>query len=365
MEQATDNTSDSGNKKKIAITVLTTIIVVGGLITLFYLRYKAHHISTDDAFVEGTIHTVSAKVSGTVKGIYVTDNQFVKEGQLLVELDDTDYALHLKESEAALSAERAKAGEADSRLDAAKGQLYEHGAKTAIAQANVALSEANLKQAQLDIKRAENLYKDEAISKEKYERAQTNYTVLTAAKNSALEQLRQAELAVKTQQSVIKQTEALQSSQLSSIKQKEALAEEAAHNLSYTKVYAPASGYVNKKSVETGNRIQVGQPLMAIVALDDIWVVANYKETQVAKIRPGQQVEVSVDAYPGKIFNATVDSIMAGTGSVFSLFPPENASGHYVKVLQRIPVKIVLDNTTVKEHVLRVGMSVVPTVIVK
>ncbi|QWR78654.1 HlyD family secretion protein [Candidatus Magnetomonas plexicatena] len=364
MDQAVDNTPDN-NKKKIALTVLTIVIVIGGLVTILYLRYKAHHISTDDAFVEGKIHTVSAKVSGTVKTIHVTDNQFVKEGQLLVELDDSDYVLRLKETEAALAAEKAKAGEADSKLDTAKGQLSEHDAKTAIAKANVALSEANLKQAQLDIKRAENLYKDEAISKEKYEKTQTSYSVLTAAKNSAMEQLRQAELAFKTQRSVIKQTEAMQISQLSAIKQKEALSEEAALNLSYTKVYAPASGYINKKSVETGNRIQAGQPLMAIVALDDIWVVANYKETQVSKIHPGQKVEISVDAYPGKKFNAAVDSIMAGTGAVFSLFPPENASGHYVKVLQRIPVKIVLDNTTVKEHVLRVGMSVVPTVIVE
>jgi membrane fusion protein (multidrug efflux system) len=130
-------------------------------------------------------------------------------------------------------------------------------------------------------------------------------------------------------------------------------------------VYAPADGYITKKSVETGNHIQTGQPVMAIVPLDDIWVVANYKETQLEKVKPGQKVKIKPDSYPGRVFEGRVDSIMAGTGAVFSLFPAENATGNFVKVVQRIPVKIVLDKDTDKEHVLRIGMSVVPTIVIE
>ncbi|MBF0556906.1 MAG: HlyD family secretion protein [Nitrospirae bacterium] len=356
--------SNSSKKKKIAITAFVIIIVIGAFIAVSYLRYMAVHISTDDAFVEGSIYTVSAKVPGTVKAVYVKDNQLVKEGELLAELDSSDFAVKLKEAEAALSAETSKFSEAGSRLEAAARALNEYHAKTAAAKANVELAEANLTQAAMDIKRAENLFKNDAISKEKYEKTQTNYNVLSAAKKSASEQFKQAGLSVVTQQSVIKQVESMQVAQSSSIKQKEALVEAAKLNMGYTKIYSAASGNINKKSVEVGNHIQAGQPLMAVVALDDIWVVANYKETQLSKIRPGQRVEIKVDAYQGRIFKGKVDSIMSGTGAVFSLFPPENASGHYVKVVQRVPVKILLDNDTEKVNVLRVGMSVVPTILV-
>ncbi|MDO9530463.1 MAG: HlyD family secretion protein [Syntrophales bacterium] len=134
---------------------------------------------------------------------------------------------------------------------------------------------------------------------------------------------------------------------------------------SYTKIYAPSHGYVTKKSVEVGNQIQIGQPLMAVVPLDDVWVTANYKETELDKVKPGQRVEIRVDTYSGKVFEGTVQSIMAGTGAVFSLFPPENATGNYVKVVQRIPVKIVLDKGSNRDHIFRIGMSVVPTIIIK
>ena len=136
-------------------------------------------------------------------------------------------------------------------------------------------------------------------------------------------------------------------------------------NLSYTKICAPSDGYITRKSVEAGNQIQPGQPLMAVVALDDIWIVANYKETQLKNVKPGQRVKIKVDTYPGRIFTGKVDSIMAGTGAVFSLFPPENALGNYVKVVQRVPVKIVLDKEANKENILRIGMSVIPTVYVR
>ncbi|MBF0516825.1 MAG: HlyD family secretion protein [Nitrospirae bacterium] len=361
----TTTTAETSNKKKIALAVFAVVIIIGAIVIMKYVNYMAVHISTDDAFVEGTIYSVAAKVPGTVMAVYVKENELVKEGQLLVELDPADYAVKIKEAEAALAAETSKLNEASSRLEAAARALNEFHAKTAATKANVDLSEANLTQALMDVKRAENLFKNDAISKEKYEKAQTNYNVLVAAKKSAIEQLKQVELSLITQDSVIKQAVSMRASQAAAIKQKEAMLEAAQLNMGYTKIYAAASGIVSKKGVEVGNRAAPGQPLMAIVSADDLWVVANYKETQVAKIKPGQRVEIKVDAFPGKILKAKVDSITSGTGAVFSLFPPENASGHYVKVVQRIPVKIRLDNSTASADILRVGMSVVPTVFVE
>jgi membrane fusion protein (multidrug efflux system) len=164
---------------------------------------------------------------------------------------------------------------------------------------------------------------------------------------------------------VITQAEAAKTTQLSEIKRREAQLMDAQLKYGYTKIYAPTDGHITKKNVEIGNQIQPGQPLMAVVSPEDMSILANYKETQLDKVRPGQKVKIKVDTYPGKTFDGKVDSIMAGTGAVFSLLPPENATGNYVKVVQRIPVKIVLDANTDPEHVLRIGMSVVPTILIK
>jgi membrane fusion protein (multidrug efflux system) len=148
------------------------------------------------------------------------------------------------------------------------------------------------------------------------------------------------------------------------IQHREALVEKAKLNLGYTKIPAPASGYVTKRSAEVGNQVQAGQPLLAVVPLaqEQIWITANYKETELKDVKPGQKVEIKVDTYPGKTFRGRVNSIMAGTGSAFSLFPPENATGNYVKIVQRIPVRVSLDEGSDPDHLLRVGMSVVPTI---
>jgi membrane fusion protein (multidrug efflux system) len=146
------------------------------------------------------------------------------------------------------------------------------------------------------------------------------------------------------------------------VAQRQAQLAEAQLHLAYTKVLAPADGYVTRKNVEPGNYLQPGQPVMAIVSLDDAWITANYKESQLTHVRPGQQVRIKVDAYPDKTFSGTVESIMAGTGAAFSLLPPENATGNYVKVVQRIPVRIALDHDSDPDQLLRVGMSVVPTI---
>lgn len=356
---------DNRKRKKVAIIVFGFLALIGAVSIFFYLRYKATHISTDDAFVEGPIHVIASKVSGTVKAIYVRDNQLVKKGDPLLDIDPVDYDVKVKEALSKLNAEKAKLSEIEARIEASKRQLSELKTMMETARANLELQQANLKQAEIDIKRAENLYGKEAISKERYEKTRTGYEVSVAQAKATAEQLKQAEMAVETQGAVIRQAEAARTTQLSTIKEMEAKLRVAELNYGYTKIYAPSNGHVTKKSVEIGNQIQAGQPLMAVVPLDDIWVVANYKETQLEKVRPGQKVKIKVDTYPGKVFRGKVESIMAGTGAVFSLFPPENATGAYVKVVQRIPVKIVLDEGTDPEHILRIGMSVVPIIIIK
>jgi membrane fusion protein (multidrug efflux system) len=327
----------NNNKKRKAFMIVGTVVALGLVSGYFYSGYRRTHISTDDAFIDGNIHTIAAKINGTVKQIYVTDNQPVKQGQLLVEIDPADYSVKYREASSAVGAEKAK--------------LAEDETKIAAARANLELQKANLKLAEIEKARSENLFQKEAIPRDRYDRAMTGYEVAVAQVKAAEEQLRTAESQKLTQ--------------ASTIKQKEASAALADLNYQYTKIYAPADGYVTKKSVQVGNQIQAGQPLMAVVGLNDIWVVANYKETELENIRPGQQVDISVDSYPGRVFKGKVDSIMAGTGVTFSLFPAENATGNYVKVVQRIPVKIVLQEGTDKDHLLRLGMSVVPTVIAK
>src|SRR4030043_678613 len=352
-------------RKIIALIVFTVFTVIGIISVYFFLQYKSTHITTDDAFVDGNIHTIASRVKGSVKNIHVKSNQFVKKGDVLVELDPADYEVKLHEASSGVGAEKAKLTEVETRIEVAKSKLTELSAALGAAKANLELQEANLKQAENDSRRAENLYKKESISKDRYEKMMTAYTVALAQVKSAKEQVKQVEKELETQITIVKQTEASRTAQVSTIKEKEAKQSAAQLNYGYTKIYSPADGYVTKKSVEIGNRIDEGQPLMAIVSFEDLYVTANYKETQLEKIRPGQKVKIKVDTYPGKISWGKVDSIMAGTGAVFSLFPPENATGSYVKVVQRIAVKILLEEGTDPEHILRIGMSVVPTIIVE
>ncbi len=287
--------SNNGQKKKKAFMLVGAVVTIGLIAGYFISAYNKTHISTDDAFIEGNIHTIAARVSGSVKTVLVLDNQQVKQGDVLVELDPMDYR---------------------SRLEASR--------------ANLELQRANLRQAERELKRAKTLFEQDANSADRYDKAVSTQEIAAAQVKLADEQLRQSGL-----------------------------------NLNYTAILAPANGYVTRKSVQTGNQVQVGQPLMAIVELEDIHIIANYKETELERIRPGQKVKIKVDAYSGRTFKGTVDSIMAGTGVSFSLFPAENATGNYVKVVQRVPVKIVLEKDADKDHLLKVGMSVEPTVLAK
>ena len=395
-------------RRKIIVLILFCALAVGGALAVFwYLQYASTHISTDDAFVDGHVHVIAPKISGTILGIMVKDNQRVTRGDLLVEIDPTDYRVRVEDAASAFQAESARIVELNDRVEVARKQFQElkYQAESARlnfdlqktvlkqleadikkAEAGVEAQTAQLKQARIDIRRGEDLYKKEVISKEKYENTQTAYEVTEAQLKGAQEQLLQvkanretqlarlkqaevdamkAEATLETQKTVIKQAESTISTQRSLIQQKRAVLKTSELNRDYTRIYAPADGYITKRSAEVGNQVQADQPLMSVVPLapEEIWITANYKETQLKRVKSGQKVKIEVDMNPDRVFHGRVDSIMAGTGSAFSLFPPENATGNYVKVVQRIPVKIVLEQGEDPGHMLRIGMSVVPTIL--
>ncbi|HJV65983.1 MAG TPA: HlyD family secretion protein [Geomonas sp.] len=336
-----ENTGKKGmSKRRRGGIVLIVILIIGAALGVRQWLHARTHIETDDAFIESHIHSVSSRIPALVKTVAVQDNQFVHKGDLLVELDDSDFRARMKTAAASLDMARNETSGDYAQLDAAK--------------ASVGLAAATLEQANLDLQRGQKLYAKEVIPKEQLEK-------LTTARRVAEMQLKEAQEAERRAKAML--GVAGNGSREARVAQKQGELETAALNLSYTKIVAPTDGYVTRKSVEAGNYVQPGQALMALVTLDDAWVTANYKESQLTNVRPGQQVEFKVDTYPGHVFRGTVDSIMAGTGAAFSMLPPENATGNYVKVVQRIPVKIAIDKKSDPEHLLRVGMSVVPTIL--
>jgi membrane fusion protein (multidrug efflux system) len=273
----------------------------------------------------------------------------------------------MQEAQAGLETERAKLYQIRATVDTVKKQLAQLTATSEAARANLELQEAIHRQSEIDFKRAETLWKKEVVPKDSYDKAKTNYDVAGAQVKAAKENVKQAEASLETQRALIRQTESGILPQQAAIEQKEATLKTAQLNRGYTKLYSPADGYVTKRTVEVGNQIQVAQPLMSVVPLTqvDVWITANYKETQLERVKPGQRVKITADTYPTKAFYGKVNSVMAGTGSVFTLLPPENATGNFVKVVQRIPVKIDLDERSDPDHLLRIGMSVVPTILVE
>jgi membrane fusion protein (multidrug efflux system) len=318
-------------------------------------------------------------------------NQRVHAGEVLVELDPDIVRERLVEAGAALQAETLRGAElaaqrtgAGTRIAAAEAGLARVLASREELVAAVAVREADVRsrtvlhgQARSDLARAENLFAKKVIPRDRLEQAQTAAESAREALVSAQELKKQSEIAlanhataaaqaraaVAVEKTALSQAEAVILTHGEQVKGRESQAAIAKLTLGYATLVSPADGYVTKKAVEVGNQIQAGQPLMAVVSLSDLSVIANYKETQLHSIKPGQSVRIKVDALPDREFTGRVQSVMAGTGAAFSLFPPENASGNYVKVVQRIPVKIVLDPGQGVEEVLRVGMSVNPTIL--
>lgn len=320
--------------------ILLLIMIVGGWFGLrLYIKSKTD-VETDNAFIEARVVPVSSKVSGTVTRVLVNDNQFVKQGDLLLEIDQSDYQLQVSRASAGVGVAENETGGEYLKAEALRAALQSARARN--------------EQAELDLKRGEKLFEREVIPKEQLDRLRTAGRVAQAQLKETEDNLKRA------------QAEAglgPQSGNKAKVMERKAQLEAARLQLSYTKIYAARDGYITKKSIEPGVNIQSGQHLMALVPLQEAWITANYKERQITHIKPGQKVKFTVDAYPGRTFSGRVDSIMAGTGAAFSLLPPENATGNYVKVVQRLPVKICIDNNSDPEHLLRIGMSVIPTIL--
>jgi membrane fusion protein (multidrug efflux system) len=309
---------------RVAVMIMVIVLVILALVLgASYLLLTMSRESTDDAFIQGHIVSVSARVDGHITKVYVQDNQWVEKGDLLAELDPRDFQVSLDLASAALSAAQASA-------------------EQSLAQVSIASVEAA--RAEKDYNRYRQLFEASGgVTQQQVDNA-------TAAAQSAAAQLEAA-----NKQVIAAQAKAAEA---------KAAFEQAQLNLSYTRIYAPQSGWVTNKALEEGEYIRVGQPLMMIVPRE-VWVVANFKETQLKYMKPGQLVKIKVDAYPQKDFRGHIDSIQAGTGAIFSLLPPENATGNYVKVVQRVPVKIVFDEDPNETKMLSPGMSVVPDVKVK
>jgi len=392
-ENSVNEVNNNHRKRRIALAVVGLVLLAGLVAGFLLIQYRKTHITTDDAFVRGSIYQISPRVSWTVLKIYVRDNQGVKSGDLLLELEPDIFKEKVREAAAALQAEKLKLLELQSTVQARKKKISaarahlnrvlaargELKAALKAREAEIGAKSALLKKAGIDLKRAERLINKGVIPRDRYETAETVYETALAALKVSKALVRQAGIALQAHASVISQADAALKAeeallnrlkaavktQKKVIERRRAKLEVARLSLSYSRVYAPVSGYITMKSVERGNTVRSGQPLMAVVPLDGLYVVANYKETQIERIRPGQVVRIKIDSYPGKNLSGKVDSIMAGTGSSFSLFPPENATGNYVKVVQRIPIKILLTKGSDRENILRVGMSVVPTVVVQ
>jgi membrane fusion protein (multidrug efflux system) len=377
------------------------LIFVGLLILIgvfFLWRYLASYEATDDAQVDGHVNSVSARVSGHVVSLNVQDNQYVEKGTVLVEIDPSDYEVAVAQARAEYADAEAQASVAginvpitnvNTSSQVSGAQAGVSGAQAGIAaarqqldaaKAQIAEADANNTKAQNDLVRYKLLIDKQEISQQQYDQAvasaQAAAATLKAARANAdayaaqIEQaqsklqqanadLRNAGTAPQTMRAMHARAESAQAF----ANQKKAALDQAELNLQYTKVIAPVSGAVSNRTVEVGQNVQPGQEMMKVIPLGegDLWVTANFKETQLKKMKPGLPADISVDA-TGKTYKGHVDSIAGASGARFSLLPPENATGNYVKVVQRIPVKIVFDRDETKGHELRPGMSVVPKV---
>ena len=404
--RSTVNTPSSGSSKStsrpytapkkrnrtVILVVVILVILVGGF---FLWRYLRTYESTDDAQVDVHLYPVSARVSGYVVKVNVDDNQWVKQGTVLVEIDPKDYEVAVAQAQANLANAEATAQSLNitvpitstntssqlrstaSGIENSQAGILAAEQQLTAARAQVEQTEANDVRVQQDLQRYKLLVDKREIAQQVYDTAVASARASIAAVAAARANESAAQQAVTQAQSRLVEAQANHQSaetgpqQVSStrararaaiadVEEKRALLEQAQLNLQYTKIIAPVSGQVNK-SVVVGLNVQSGQQLLTVVPLDDIWITANFKETQLRRMRVGDKAKIHVDS-TGQKLNGHVDSIAGATGPTFSLLPPENATGNYVKIVQRIPVKIILERGENRDHLLRPGMNVVPDV---
>ena len=325
MPEEENKTQTDNKKKKLFIFLAITAVIIAIVFYINSLRYQ----NTDDAYIESDLVQIAPRVSGQIEEIYIKDNQKIKEGDLVAKIDDTDYKVKLEQAQA----------------------LYEkalYSQKVAKAKLDAVNSEISL--AEKDLKRYKNLYAAGAVSQQTMDSAQTRYDNTKAKLLAAEEDILSAS------------NNKVADANLRALK---AQRDQAALYLEYTNIKAPNDGTVTNKNVDKGKFVQAGQPLFTLVS-DNIWIEANYKENQVGKMKVGQEVEIKIDAYPKKKFKGKIDSIQKASGAKSSLFPPENAVGSFVKIVQRIPVKIIFtEEIDPNEYNIVAGMSVEPKVKVK
>jgi membrane fusion protein (multidrug efflux system) len=341
-------------RRRIGPIVLGVLAVVGVVFGVRHWLFTRHHVSTDNAQVEGHITPVLARVGAYVSGVRVEDNQQVKAGDTLVVLDDRDLRARLAQADADLAALKAAVG-ANGRTGQAVAQLAASRAGASAAQAAVTQARANADRTAADLQRYRALAEKSIISKQQLDAAQ-------AAADAAQAQLLAAQRNAQGAQDQIASASAALVAADAKVASAEAARDQVLLQLSYTRITAPAGGLVAKKAVEVGQLVQPGQPLLSVVPLNDVWVVANLKETEVEHVRAGDPVDIEVDAYPGHTFKGAVESVSPATGAKFSLLPPDNATGNFTKVVQRIPVRIKVDGRQDPARPLRPGMSSVITI---
>jgi membrane fusion protein (multidrug efflux system) len=376
--------------------VAVLLLAAAGFLTY---HYYAGWESTDDAQIDGYINPISSRVAGYITNVYVDDNQYVKAGTLLAQIDPKDYQVAFASAQATLANDQATADASQvnvpvtsvntsSQLVSAEADVANAHAgisaaeqQLAAARAAVLQAEANSAKARDDVTRYKQLVDKQEISEQLYVQAVQTSDGTTAAVQAATANVQAALDAVRQAQSRLAQASAsvetartgpqqirIQRSRavaaFAAAQRSKAAVDQAGLNLGYTRIVAPVDGVVAKRSAQPGQYVSPGQQLMAVVPLDDIWVTANFKETQLESMRPGDHAKIHVDAY-GHTYSGYVESLAGGTGAVFSLLPPENATGNYVKVVQRLPVRLRLDRGQDPDHRLRPGLSVVPDVYVK
>ena len=330
----------ASRKKRIGILLAAAVLAVIAAV-IGFMVYRSTHITTDDAYITGDIYAISSQVSGKVLTVTVIDNQRVKAGELLVQLDPKDYEAELVTAMA--------------NLDLVTAQVAGQKASIEVVTSQIAALEAQRELAELDKNRFEDLLQKKAVAQVEYDRALAQWKALVAQIEAAQNQSKQIETALGSpDESGVYPAVRVAADQVARVKL----------SLEHTRIVAPIDGFVTRKNVTVGQVVSAGQPLLSVVPLSGLWIVANYKETDLTRVRSGQKVTFKVDSYPGVLFEGAVESIMAGTGAAFSLLPPENATGNYIKVVQRIPVRIKILTPNTDAHQLRVGMSVVPVILV-